>query len=67
MVLVIQRENSERTSSKRRPLLLPLPAPCRLIKVCHTWSLAPTSALKSPSRSSLSVRGTCWSVERNAG
>jgi len=66
MVLVIQGENFEQTSSKRRPLLLLLPIPCRPMTVCHTWWLAPARALKSPSRSSLSVWGTCWSVERNA-
>jgi len=26
-----------------------LPTPCRPMTVCHTWWLAPTRALKSPS------------------
>jgi len=62
MVLVIQRENSEQTSSKRRPLLLLLPTPCRPMTVCHNWWSVPTRALKSPSQSSLSVRGTYLSI-----
>jgi len=53
MVLVTQRENSEQISSKRRPLLLLLPTPCRPLTVCHTCWLAPTRALKSLSRTSL--------------